>query len=277
MSEQGRSYADALAEAQRRGYAEADPTLDVDGTDAAHKLAILAQIAFGVAVPLAAIERRGIAGIDSRRHPLRPRAGLHHQAAGRGLARTDDGSWPCTSRRCCCGTRRRWPRCAAPTTPSTSSATRSATRSTTAAAPGRCRPPAPSSPTSSTWPSAGPSGPSRRCGCGRATGAGIALRPPSTVRSRFYLRLLVEDRPGVLAEIAARPGRPPHQHLVGHPARGARRRTRATRVPLVIMTHTAPTGSFRAAVGDIDRLRSVTAAAFITRWGIESAGRQPVY
>src|SRR5205085_4036906 len=60
MTEEGRGYTEALAEAQQRGYAEADPTLDVDGTDAAHKLAILAHIAFGVAVPLTAIERRGI-------------------------------------------------------------------------------------------------------------------------------------------------------------------------------------------------------------------------
>src|SRR6266481_5717366 len=44
MSEDGRDYENALAEAQRLGYAETDPTLDVDGTDAAHKLAILAQI-----------------------------------------------------------------------------------------------------------------------------------------------------------------------------------------------------------------------------------------
>src|SRR5436309_1842099 len=52
------------AKARQRGYAEADPTLDVDGTDAAHKLAILAQIAFGVTVPVAAIERRGIADLQ---------------------------------------------------------------------------------------------------------------------------------------------------------------------------------------------------------------------
>src|SRR5437762_13182458 len=65
MSDEGRDYADALAEAQRIGYAEADPTLDVNGSDAAHKLAILAQIAFGVAVKGSFIERRGIAGIDS--------------------------------------------------------------------------------------------------------------------------------------------------------------------------------------------------------------------
>jgi homoserine dehydrogenase len=63
MTEQGQGYTDALAEAQRRGYAEADPTLDVDGTDAAHKLAILAQLAFGASVPVAAIDRWGIANV----------------------------------------------------------------------------------------------------------------------------------------------------------------------------------------------------------------------
>ena len=65
MTETGQPYSAALAEAQRRGYAEADPTLDVNGTDAAHKLAILAQIAFGANVPLSAIERRGIATLEA--------------------------------------------------------------------------------------------------------------------------------------------------------------------------------------------------------------------
>ena len=65
MSEQGLPYKDVLAEAQKRGYAEADPTLDVDGTDAAHKLAILAQLAFGISVPLDKVPRRGIDRIDS--------------------------------------------------------------------------------------------------------------------------------------------------------------------------------------------------------------------
>ena len=55
MTDQDRGYNDVLAEAQRKGYAEADPTLDVDGTDAAHKLAILVQIAFGVSLPVSAI------------------------------------------------------------------------------------------------------------------------------------------------------------------------------------------------------------------------------
>lgn len=54
------SYPEALRKAQELGYAEADPTLDVDGTDAAQKLVLLTQLAFGVKVPLSAFPRRGI-------------------------------------------------------------------------------------------------------------------------------------------------------------------------------------------------------------------------
>ena len=76
MTEQHQTYAGALADAQRRGLAEADPTLDVDGTDSAHKLAILAQLAFGVAVPITAISRRGVAGIHEM--DIRFASELHH-------------------------------------------------------------------------------------------------------------------------------------------------------------------------------------------------------
>src|SRR3954469_13284461 len=65
MADRGVSYAIALREAQTRGYAEADPTLDVDGSDAAHKLAVLAQIAFGVAARPHEIERHGIDTLDA--------------------------------------------------------------------------------------------------------------------------------------------------------------------------------------------------------------------
>jgi homoserine dehydrogenase len=60
MTLEGLAYADALAQAQALGYAEADPTLDVDGTDTAHKLAILAQIAFQSSVTTGDIPRQGI-------------------------------------------------------------------------------------------------------------------------------------------------------------------------------------------------------------------------
>jgi homoserine dehydrogenase len=61
--ESGASYAEALAEAQRQGFAEADPTEDVSGADAAAKMAILATVAFGSRVTLADVEFEGIEGI----------------------------------------------------------------------------------------------------------------------------------------------------------------------------------------------------------------------
>jgi homoserine dehydrogenase len=60
MEDQGTDFATAVKEAQRLGYAEADPTLDVDGSDAAQKLAILAHLAFGARIYWKDIPRVGI-------------------------------------------------------------------------------------------------------------------------------------------------------------------------------------------------------------------------
>ena len=62
----GASFADAVSLARIAGYAEADPTLDLDGSDAAQKLALLIREAFGEAVPWEGIPRRGIADLDER-------------------------------------------------------------------------------------------------------------------------------------------------------------------------------------------------------------------
>lgn len=64
MDEFGWDYADALAEAQKLGFAEADPTFDVDGTDAAQKLAILAHLAFGARIRWSEIPKTGIDSLD---------------------------------------------------------------------------------------------------------------------------------------------------------------------------------------------------------------------
>lgn len=64
MHEDGASYQEVLPEAQRLGYAEADPTMDVDGSDAAQKLAILAHLAFGARVHWKDIPRTGIDTLD---------------------------------------------------------------------------------------------------------------------------------------------------------------------------------------------------------------------
>ncbi len=65
MEKTGRDFDDVLAEAQALGYAEADPSFDVDGIDAAHKLSLLAAIAFGVKPDLDAIDISGIRNVTS--------------------------------------------------------------------------------------------------------------------------------------------------------------------------------------------------------------------
>jgi homoserine dehydrogenase len=85
--------------------------------------------------------------------------------------------------------------------------------------------------------------------------APVPVRDSAEVRGRFYLRLKVEDRPGVLAEISGILGR--HnisiasviQHETDEPADGV--------VPLVIMTHAAPEGALEAALGAMGRLPCV--------------------
>lgn len=63
MRDKGRSFEDVLAEAQQLGYAEADPTFDVEGIDAAHKLTIIAAIAFGIPLQFDRVYTEGISAI----------------------------------------------------------------------------------------------------------------------------------------------------------------------------------------------------------------------
>jgi homoserine dehydrogenase len=65
MRESGRDFADVLAEAQRLGYAEAEPSVDVDGFDAAHKLALLTSLAFGTRVAFDQVFMEGIRHVSA--------------------------------------------------------------------------------------------------------------------------------------------------------------------------------------------------------------------
>jgi homoserine dehydrogenase len=252
MTETGQSYANALREAQQRGLAEADPTLDVNGTDAAHKLAILAQIAFGMTVPLESIERRGIAGIDELDIKYARELGYTVKL----LAETwlHEGQLalhvsPVLLRHNAPLALVRGPYNAIQVVGDVVGDTlyygRGAGQMPTASAVvadlidmavGRAQR---TFHTLRLWSD---------------NGSPLRLRPAGTVRSRFYLRTFVEDRPGVLAEVARVLAE--HQisiasviqHEVPDEAEGQR-------VQLVVMTHTAPTGAFRDAVARIDQLR----------------------
>ncbi len=65
MRQTGREFAEVLADAQRLGYAEADPGFDVDGIDAAHKLAILAGVAFGCEIDFTGVQVEGIRNVSA--------------------------------------------------------------------------------------------------------------------------------------------------------------------------------------------------------------------
>lgn len=90
MTRTGASFAAALAEAQAAGYAEADPTLDVGGGDAAHKLALLALVAFGVHVDPREIPAEGIDAVSA--FDVRAAAELGYVIKSLAIAeRGDDG------------------------------------------------------------------------------------------------------------------------------------------------------------------------------------------
>jgi len=88
MRDNGSDFSDVLAEAQRLGYAEADPAFDVEGTDAAHKLTILASIAFGIPLQFEACFTEGITKIT--REDVEYAEELGYRIKHLGIARRTD-------------------------------------------------------------------------------------------------------------------------------------------------------------------------------------------
>lgn len=90
MRETGRAFEDVLADAQKLGYAEADPAMDVDGVDAAHKLALLSGLAFGCAVNFDGVHIEGVRHVSPLDIQFAEELGYRIKLLG--LARiTDDG------------------------------------------------------------------------------------------------------------------------------------------------------------------------------------------
>jgi homoserine dehydrogenase len=85
MRTEGLSLEDAVSAAQAKGYAEADPSLDIDGHDAAHKLVVLAMLAFGARVEVSRVPTEGIRAIEPIDHRFAERFGfvIKHLAIGR--------------------------------------------------------------------------------------------------------------------------------------------------------------------------------------------------
>ena len=88
MEREGAGFADALAAAQAEGYAEADPTFDVEGIDAAHKLSILAALCFGTKLDIGAVTAMGIRNLIAA--DIREAEALGHRVRLIGMAERDE-------------------------------------------------------------------------------------------------------------------------------------------------------------------------------------------
>lgn len=254
MTEKGLSYSEVLAEAQKQGIAEADPTLDVNGTDAAHKLAILSHIAYGVAVPFSAIERRGIEAIDAIDIRFAQELGYNIKLLAESYLEEDQIALHVS------------PVLLKQTTPlaqvrgayNAVSVVGDAVGDTLYYGKGAGMMATASAVTADLIDLAVGRG-QRSFHTLRLWSPNVArlkLRPPGTVRSRYYLRLIVEDRPGVLAELCLLLANHSisissviqHEEPEGH---------EGGRVQLVIMTHSASASQFRKVASQLDQLPSV--------------------
>jgi homoserine dehydrogenase len=253
MDERNSSYAAAVAEAQRRGFAEADPTLDVDGTDAAQKLAILAHLAFGARVDWRDIPRTGIDQLDPA--DLRYARELGYRVRLLAVAELGEDLELHVS-----PTLVRMGRPLAEVREAYNAvrivgdvvgsvffhglgAGQMPTASAVLAdlidtAVGRAR---------ITF---------RMLDLWSRREPRVTLSDHARVKSRFYLRFTVEDHPGVLGEIASILGR--HQISIASVIqKEPDGEGELTHVPLVIMTHDAPEGAAARAVAEIDSLPSI--------------------
>jgi homoserine dehydrogenase len=254
MEEQGADYAAALAEAQRLGYAEPDPTMDVSGGDAAQKLAILAHLAFGARVHWSEIPRVGIDKLDPAdlryarelgyRIKLIAVAQLHEsglelhvtptlvkigtplaevRGAFNALQVVGDAVGPVFFHGLGAG---QMPTASAVVADMIDTAV------------GR---------TGITF---------RTLNLWSQDEARVKTLDHKQLPGRYYLRFTVEDRPGVLAEIAGVLGK--HQISIASVIQHEPSGDGSSRVvPLVIMTYQAKEGAAQAAVAEIDRLACV--------------------
>lgn len=255
MADGGRNYADALAEAQRLGFAEADPTLDVDGSDAAHKLAVLAQIAFGVAARPHEIERQGIDHIEAMDIRFAGELGYVIKLLAEAWVSPTDSPDKSTVALHVAPVMVRKTDMLAQVRGAYNAiqVIGDVVGETLYQGPGAGMMPTASSVVADLIDLAVGRAQKTFTAARLWSGAdrGFSIEPSEKVRSRFYLRLLVRDQPGVLADVcrALADQQISISSVIQHEAREDHPEQL---VPLVIMTHYAETGRFRSAVKVID-------------------------
>ncbi|KRT68023.1 MAG: homoserine dehydrogenase (HDH): ThrA, MetL, homoserine dehydrogenase [Candidatus Rokubacteria bacterium CSP1-6] len=249
MTEEGRDFGEVLKEAQAKGYAEADPTLDVEGLDSAHKLQILATLAFRTSVDLKDIYTEGITAVT--RQDIAYAAELGYRIKLLAIAKTSDGRLeirvhptmiPASS-----------PLAAVSGVFNAVFITGDAVGDLMFYGRGAGQMPT----ASAVW--------SDVLEIARSLAHGVSshsvelpsiaarplpLQPMDEIRCPYYLRVMALDRPGVLSQVAGILG----QHNISITSVLQKGRAAAEAVPVVMMTHEAREADMRHALAAIDKL-----------------------
>jgi len=249
MTEEGRDFAEVLKEAQAKGYAEADPTLDVEGLDSAHKLQILATLAFRTSVDLKDIYTEGITAVT--RQDIAYAAELGYRIKLLAIAKASDGRLeirvhptmiPASS-----------PLAAVSGVFNAVFITGDAVGDLMFYGRGAGQMPT----ASAVW--------SDVLEIARSLAHGVSshsvelpsiaarplpLQPMDEIRCPYYLRVMALDRPGVLSQVAGILG----QHNISITSVLQKGRAAAEAVPVVMMTHEAREADMRHALAAIDKL-----------------------
>jgi homoserine dehydrogenase len=260
MTDEGRDFGEVLKEAQAHGYAEADPTLDIEGLDSAHKLQILATLAFRTAVDLKDIYTEGITAVGQQDVVNATELGYRIKLLA--IAKASEGALEVRVN---------------PTMIPASSPLAAVSGVFNAVFItgdnvgdlmfyGRGAGQLPTA--SAVW--------SDTIDIARRVAHGIPaldtdlptigrtplpLRPVDDIRSAYYLRVMALDRPGVLAQVAGILG----QHDISLVSVLQKVRARHEAVPVVMMTHEARERDMRAALAAIDKLPVVAARTTMIR------------
>jgi homoserine dehydrogenase len=260
MTDEGSDFAQVLKEAQAKGYAEADPTLDIEGLDSAHKLQILASLAFRTTVDVKDIYTEGITGVSGQ--DVVNAGELGYRIKLLAIAKASDGALearvhptmiPADS-----------PMAAVSGVFNAVFITGDNVGNLMFYGRGAGQLPTASAVWSDTLDIA------RRVAHGipaldvelpSVSGRPLPLRPMDEIRSAYYLRVMAMDRPGVLAQVAGILGR----HDISLVSVLQKGRAHGEAVPVVMMTHDARERDMRAALAEIDKLPVVASRTAMIR------------
>ncbi|HBP87719.1 MAG TPA: homoserine dehydrogenase [Nitrospirales bacterium] len=262
MTNEHRDFDEILLEAKREGYAEADPSFDVDGVDAAHKLAIMVNLAYGTPVPMSAIFTEGISRISTvdiefarefgftikllgiaklQEHAIEARVHPALVPAGSPIAQVNGVYNAIHVIGDAVGDIVLYGKGAGslPTASAVVGDIIDLARNRTAGVAGRVPV------TSFQWESRVP----------------IAIKPMDAIESRYYLRCMVKDQPGVLSAISGILG----QRGISISSVLQKGRKEGQTVPLVILTHRSVERAVQSALQEINALPMVSEPTTLLR------------